>query len=429
MTASLNVQPAKRDVARSLAAHAYRYGRLETDRVDRARSGLNRFLAGPTTFLAARAEINGIRKTQPDSRKVRSDANVTAQMIATLPEELDESKLDEWCATTISWAQDEAPGRLLYAVLHQDEQRPHIHLAMVPEEESGKLNYKALYGGAPRRKKGQKQPPAGALKMTQLQDSYAAAMASLGVSRGVSGNEYKHTGLSGFRRLIEETKVDQARALGRAEARGEARDAAREEVADELTENNERADERVAAAEVRARAAEEALVEVTEALPASTFAVPAPAPPRQTARVTDEEVEGWGDDEPQVEPAPAGPRHLALPAGWFVRLRQRLLDLVNLRSSIEKRFPHLFRRDLLLQACNNVAMLNARAEESIRERESTESVHKSEDAAESVPASESAADYVPDDTDAEAAHLVQDREDFGHDEDEHDDYHPPGPSP
>ena len=390
MTASLNVQPAKRDVARSLAAHAYRYGRQETDRVDRDRSSLNRFLAGPAKFLGARADINGIRKVQPDGRKVRSDANVTAQMIATLPDELDESRLDEWCAATVQWAENEAPGRLLYAVLHMDEKRPHIHLAMVPEEESGKLIYKALYGGAPRRKKGAQQPPAGALKMIALQDSYAAAMAPLGVARGLHGAEYKHTGLSSFRKLIEETKVEQARAA----------------------------------------AAEEALMEVTQALPASLFTIPAPAPPRVAAAIKDEdELRGWGEDEKQVTPMPAGRRHVTLPAPWYVRLRQRLLDLVNLRSSIERRFPHLFRRDPLQQARNNVAMLNARAEESIRQRKSTESVHNSADAAESVPVSDSTADYVPDDTDTDDVHLQQDREDFGYDDEDRDDYHPAGFSP
>ena len=145
MPSSLNVQPAKRADAASLAAHAYRFGSAE-DHVDRDRTHLNQVLHGPATFEATRAGIDALPDKQPNGRKIRTDANYTAQLICTFPEELDESQLDEWARETVAWAKDQAPGQLMYAVMHLDEGRPHIHMGIAAVEESGKLNYRALFG-------------------------------------------------------------------------------------------------------------------------------------------------------------------------------------------------------------------------------------------------------------------------------------------
>ena len=411
MTASLNCQPAKRDDARGLCAHAYRYGAQESDRIDSERSHLNRVLAGPNTFIGARAEINSIRREQPDGRKVRSDANVIAQMIATLPGELDDDQLNAWCETTVEWAREQAPGRLLYAVLHRDESRSHIHLALVPEEDTGKLSYKALYGGEPRRKKGAKAPPAGALKMIALQDSYAEALAPLGVARGLRGAEYKHTGMSSFRKLIEETKIEQARALGRAEAREEARNAAKVEVADELTVARERA----AGAEARAADIEVALEQATAALSSPLEVVllpPAPRPPtpeKKAARKDEDEAGRWIPSErpaiPQKEVRRGGPGNVLMRLPWLVALRDWMRRQATLRAQLISKYPRLLghlqhRQDPLQQALqrarDNVRRLNDRGNQSIIAREATENIPESESATESIPISADAAKSLPD---------------------------------
>lgn len=56
---------------------------------------------------------------------------------------------------------------------------PHIHAYLVPLDERGKLNCKALFGTR--------------VKMYQLQDSFANAVEHLGIMRGVKGSVASHT--------------------------------------------------------------------------------------------------------------------------------------------------------------------------------------------------------------------------------------------
>ena len=194
MPAAMNIQPAKRTDAKRLAAHAYRHGNVESH-VDKTRSHLNQVLYGPGTFLGARAVINEIRQHQPNGRKVRTDANAVAQAIFTLPEELSYEQLSEWCMATLNWARNETPGRLMYATLHMDEKRPHIHAAFVAEEPDGKLTYKGTWGGPKK---------IAAERMRGLQASYAAAVADLELRPQVQGRQY-HGGINGWRALKAQT--------------------------------------------------------------------------------------------------------------------------------------------------------------------------------------------------------------------------------
>jgi hypothetical protein len=63
--------------------------------------------------------------------------------------------------------------------LHLDEATPHIHAYLVPLDEKGKLNCRALFGGRE--------------KLSKFQDSYALAMAPLGLERGIKGSRATHT--------------------------------------------------------------------------------------------------------------------------------------------------------------------------------------------------------------------------------------------
>ena len=210
MPSSLNVQPAKRADAASLAAHAYRFGSAE-DHVDRDRTHLNQVLHGPATFEATRAGIDALPDKQPNGRKIRTDANYTAQLICTFPEELDESQLDEWARETVAWAKDQAPGQLMYAVMHLDEGRPHIHMGIAAVEESGKLNYRALFGRESLNDPGE--------NLLAMQKTYAARIAHLAVEP-TQGKEYEHTGMNAWRLLKakEEGRQEKAAELERAAA-------------------------------------------------------------------------------------------------------------------------------------------------------------------------------------------------------------------
>lgn len=74
--------------------------------------------------------------------------------------------------------------------LHLDESTPHIHATVVPVDEHGKLNCRALLGGRE--------------KMQDMQDSFGEEMAPLGLVRGVKGSKAHHQEVKRFYALAEE---------------------------------------------------------------------------------------------------------------------------------------------------------------------------------------------------------------------------------
>ena len=78
------------------------------------------------------------------------------------------------------WLLDQYGERIVRAELHLDESTPHIHAYMVPLDEKGKLNCRALLGGS-------------RYRLSELQDSFAEAMKPLGLERGIKGSRAKHT--------------------------------------------------------------------------------------------------------------------------------------------------------------------------------------------------------------------------------------------
>ena len=187
-----------------MAAHAYRHGKSESH-VDRDRSHLNQVLHGPATFEAARAAIDALPDKQPNGRKIRTDANYTAQVVCTFPKELPEAQLETWARETVKWAEHDAPGKLLYAVMHRDEGRPHIHMGIAALEPDGKLNYRALFGRESLDDRGE--------NLLAMQKSLAERISHLGVE-ATQGNDYEDTGPNAWRIL-------KAREEGRAEKAAE----------------------------------------------------------------------------------------------------------------------------------------------------------------------------------------------------------------
>ena len=381
MPAAMNIQPAKRGDAIGLAAHAYRFG-AHPDHIDRSRTSLNKILRGPATLREARALIEGLPDRQPPKakgkagRKIRTDANYTAQLICTLPEELDESALEDWVAATLAWAEHDAPGRLLYAALHRDEKSPHLHMAIHAVEESEKLNYKALFG-RPSPDPDSGAPPVS--ELTALQESYAARLAAAELKIDpTQGLHYEHTGIDGWRTL---------KAASAAEARAAA------------------AESRADAAEARLEAAEEALALVEPLIPVNSLAIPAPAPQAQARAIKEkDELRRWGDGETRVQPMPAGSKHVTLPLPWFIRLRHRMLALVDLRTKLQRLVPHIFKpsQDPLHASIDKVAGVNARGNAEADKQATREKVHISPAHAESDKT----------DAGAENNHMFRDSSDY-----------------
>lgn len=99
----------------------------------------------------------------------------------------DPDRTKAWARITLTWAKRQWPDQLAAAVLHLDEQTPHIHLLIVPRvakpEGGWKLNSKALFDRA---------------RLRELQTAYGEAVAPLGIQRGLAGSMASHTSVKQF---------------------------------------------------------------------------------------------------------------------------------------------------------------------------------------------------------------------------------------
>jgi len=88
--------------------------------------------------------------------------------------------LDEWARRTLDWLAQSFGGErnVVAAVLHKDETTPHIQVMVVPIDERGHMNAHGFTGT-----KGQ---------VIALHDSYNAAVAHLGLDRGIRGSVATH---------------------------------------------------------------------------------------------------------------------------------------------------------------------------------------------------------------------------------------------
>jgi hypothetical protein len=96
-----------------------------------------------------------------------------------------DSLMQQWASASRDWLVENYGSKCVRAELHLDESTPHIHAYIVPlNEKTGRVSHDAMFGG----RGGQ-----GRIKLSKLQDSYAAALAPLGIERGVKGSKATHT--------------------------------------------------------------------------------------------------------------------------------------------------------------------------------------------------------------------------------------------
>ena len=93
-------------------------------------------------------------------------------------------RLEDFQQTVHQWLDEKYGDRIVRAELHLDEATPHIHAYLVPLDERGKLNCRGLFGGRE--------------KLSKFQDSYAEALAPLGLERGIKGSRAKHTSVKQY---------------------------------------------------------------------------------------------------------------------------------------------------------------------------------------------------------------------------------------
>lgn len=96
----------------------------------------------------------------------------------------DGGNIQDWVAHNMAWADGIfGPQNVLLAALHMDETTPHLQLLIRPVI-GGKLSAKHWLGGSK--------------KMRKLQDDYAAAMAPLGLARGIKGSKAQHVDVAQY---------------------------------------------------------------------------------------------------------------------------------------------------------------------------------------------------------------------------------------
>lgn len=161
-----------------------------------------------------------IRKGQICCIEIRMSASVEG-----MAEIIEQGRLMEWCRESIKWAQKEhGKENIVSAVLHMDEETPHLHVSLVPvvsgeskkqrttKKRAAKDKEKAEKNGeeAPKKKRRyKKKSTVETLRlcaddvMTQWdlkrrQTEYAVAMAPFGLERGEEGSPAKHKDLAQY---------------------------------------------------------------------------------------------------------------------------------------------------------------------------------------------------------------------------------------
>lgn len=102
----------------------------------------------------------------------RSNAVLAVEMILSASPEYfkDQAALDKWVDKNLTWLKSQYGDNCVNAVLHLDEQTPHIHVFIVPLDKKNKLNCREFFGGRD--------------KMKLLQDQSFLAVKDLGIKRG-----------------------------------------------------------------------------------------------------------------------------------------------------------------------------------------------------------------------------------------------------
>lgn len=161
-----------------------------------------------------------IRKDQVCCIDIRLSASPEA-----MAEIIEQGRLIDWCRESVKWAQQEhGKENIVSAVLHMDEETPHLHVSLVPvvqgeskkqattKKRLAKDKEKALAEGteAPKKKRRyKKKADASTLRlcaddiMTQgglkrYQTEYAAAMEKFGLRRGEENSPARHKDLAEY---------------------------------------------------------------------------------------------------------------------------------------------------------------------------------------------------------------------------------------
>ena len=131
-------------------------------------------------------------------QKIRKNAVHAVEVVLTFsPGAISDEQIPAWVWANMRWLEKTFgdPKNIIDARLHLDETTPHIHAFVLPIDERGKLNARAFLGGTNNR-------------MSELQTSYAKAMQSFNLERGISKKITKAQHQSSLRWQAEQDKKE-----------------------------------------------------------------------------------------------------------------------------------------------------------------------------------------------------------------------------
>jgi len=174
----------------------------ETPNADPERREHNVRLAGSGDWLAdAQARLEMVEG------RIRSNAVLGIEHLLTASPEWFErasaARVETWVARSTAWLHiTYGKDNVVASVFHDDERTPHLQALVVPVTDEQRLSANAYIGGSRTR-------------LVQLQDSYAAAVADLGLERGVRGSPADHQAVRDWYTKLEQP-VREAAAVARA---------------------------------------------------------------------------------------------------------------------------------------------------------------------------------------------------------------------
>ena len=171
--------------------HCYR--ERETPNADPERTPTNEHAAATSTDEA----MGRMRALLPEKR--RRDAVLAVEYLMTAsPEwwqEASRKQQDEFFRRSRQWLADKyGSDRIVTATIHRDETTPHLSAFVVPLTRDGRLSAREFVGGRQ--------------KMRDDQTSYAAAVADLGLSRGIEGSRARHQSIRDYYAALKQPVAD-----------------------------------------------------------------------------------------------------------------------------------------------------------------------------------------------------------------------------
>ena len=171
--------------------HCYR--ERETPNADPERTPANEHAAATSTDEA----MGRMRALLPEKR--RRDAVLAVEYLMTAsPEwwqEASRKQQDEFFQRARKWLADKyGADRVVTSTIHRDETSPHLSAFVVPLTRDGRLSAREFVGGRQ--------------KMRDDQTSYAAAVADLGLSRGIEGSRARHQSIRDYYAALKQPVAD-----------------------------------------------------------------------------------------------------------------------------------------------------------------------------------------------------------------------------